>query len=64
MITMAQIEQLEKMAQKVIRISIRMAHCEVRNAPAVYTFQSKVAEAYLNKARELRMQLLNTKGNE
>jgi hypothetical protein len=61
---MAQIEQLEKMAEKAATIfALTWDRPTCRNASQLYQYQLQRIQEYIDKARELKGQL-NTKGNE
>ena len=60
---MAQIKELERLAEKAADIACTTSKCKVRNDPRVYAYQLQRIDEYLRQAEELKKQL-NTSNNE
>lgn len=63
MTIMAQIQELERLAEKAADIACITSKCDVRNDPRVYAYQLQRIDEYLRQAEELKKQL-NTSNNE
>ena len=63
MTIMAQIQELERLAEKAADIACSTMKCKVRNDPRVYAYQLQRIDEYLRKAEELKAKL-NTSTNE